>query len=68
MFSDGFQDQFGGDKNQKFMLNRLQELLFDIRKEPMSLQLQKIEDTFEKWKGDQRQIDDILVMGLKLNN
>ncbi len=68
LFSDGFQDQFGGEKNQKFMLNRLQELLFEIQKDPMSLQLQKIEDTFEKWKGDQRQIDDILVMGLKLNN
>lgn len=68
MFSDGYQDQFGGIKNQKFMLNRLQELLFEIRNEPMSLQLKKIEDSFDKWKGDQRQIDDILVMGVRFNN
>jgi len=68
MFSDGFQDQFGGENNQKFMLNRLQRMLFEMRNEPMDIQLKKLEEAFENWKGDQRQIDDILVMGIKLNN
>lgn len=67
MFSDGFQDQFGGEDNQKFMLTRFQDLLFEIKNEPMEAQMKRLEETFEKWKGDCRQIDDILVMGIKLN-
>lgn len=67
MFSDGFQDQFGGEENQKFMLSRFQKLLFDIRNEDMNSQMKILEKTFETWKGECRQIDDILVMGIKLN-
>lgn len=68
MFSDGFQDQFGGENNQKFMLTRFQELLFSLRKYDMQTQLEKLKETFETWQGTNRQIDDILVMGIKLNN
>jgi len=68
MFSDGFQDQFGGDKNQKFMLTRFKDLLFSIRHLSMNEQLKILNETHESWKGKNRQIDDILVMGIKLND
>lgn len=68
MFSDGYQDQFGGENNQKFMLGRLKKLLFEIRNKPMSEQYEILKTTHESWRGNNRQIDDILVMGIKLNN
>lgn len=68
MFSDGFQDQFGGKDNQKFMLGRFKDTLRNISKLAMQEQLEKLQKTFEDWKGEYRQIDDILVMGIKFNN
>lgn len=68
MFSDGFQDQFGGDDNQKYMLSRLKDFLLTHRNLPMDKQMEKLQLEYENWKGDNRQIDDILVMGIKLNN
>lgn len=68
MFSDGFQDQFGGDENQKFMLGRFKKTLKEINKLPMQDQLSNLQVTFDDWKGEYKQIDDILVMGIKLNN
>jgi serine phosphatase RsbU (regulator of sigma subunit)/CheY-like chemotaxis protein len=68
MFSDGYQDQFGGPKNQKFMFNRMQELMVSIQDSSMQEQHAALTAELDKWKGDQRQIDDILVMGIKLNN
>lgn len=68
MFSDGFQDQFGGEKNQKFMLTRFKDLLFSIKHLHMNEQLAILNNTHDQWKGANRQIDDILVMGIKLND
>ncbi|MBK8806929.1 MAG: SpoIIE family protein phosphatase [Bacteroidales bacterium] len=68
MFSDGFQDQFGGSENQKFMLGRFKETLKNTCHLPMQEQLEKLQAAFENWKGEYRQIDDILVMGIKFNN
>ncbi len=66
MFTDGYQDQFGGPKNKKFMRKRFRELLFKIHQEPMAYQRDILDKTFHEWTGEQRQMDDILVIGLKL--
>ncbi|EAY31066.1 tetratricopeptide repeat protein [Microscilla marina] len=66
IFSDGYQDQFGGADNKKFMKPRFRQLLFDIHHLPLIEQRQQLVDTLEDWMGNEPQIDDILVMGLKL--
>ncbi|MFH2143457.1 MAG: SpoIIE family protein phosphatase, partial [Bacteroidota bacterium] len=66
LFSDGFSDQFGGDENKKYMLSKFEKLLIDNSEKPMDKQLILIKNTFYDWKGDSRQIDDILVIGIKV--
>lgn len=66
MFSDGFRDQFGGSNGDKFMMKRFQRLLQDINQEPMEAQEIMITRTFREWVGDNRQIDDVLVVGLRI--
>jgi serine phosphatase RsbU (regulator of sigma subunit) len=64
--SDGYQDQFGGDKNKKFMARRFKELLLEIHQRDSQQQKQILEQTFETWKGNYEQIDDVLVIGMKI--
>ncbi|SFE58375.1 tetratricopeptide repeat protein [Thermoflexibacter ruber] len=67
MYSDGFQDQFGGEHGKKFMVKRFRELLFSLHSEPIQAQKQLLDQTIEAWKGkDHKQIDDILVMGFRV--
>jgi serine phosphatase RsbU (regulator of sigma subunit)/tetratricopeptide (TPR) repeat protein len=67
MYSDGFQDQFGGKDNKKFMVRKFRTLLFDIHHHPMPEQEQILNQTLMEWMGDDhKQIDDILVIGFKL--
>ena len=66
MFSDGYVDQFGGVKRKKFRSKKLQELLIKIYTESMPNQKKILDDTIENWRGDFRQIDDILLMGIKV--
>ena len=66
MFSDGYYDQIGGPKNRKFMSRNFQELLVDIHKKPMSVQKEILDKTFTDWKDNNIQLDDILVIGIKL--
>ncbi|TAH22011.1 MAG: hypothetical protein EAZ08_02440 [Cytophagales bacterium] len=67
LYTDGFQDQFGGSQGRKFMVKRFRELLLEIHQKPMHEQKQILDNTIEDWKGDiQKQIDDILVMGIEL--
>lgn len=66
LFSDGYEDQFGGEQNRKFMSRRLQNLLFEVHDEPMEIQKLKIEQEFEAWKGNYSQIDDVLLIGVKV--
>ena len=66
LFSDGFADQFGGEKYKKFKYNRFKELLFENRNRAMDENKMILESTFNKWKGHHEQIDDILVIGLKI--
>lgn len=65
IFSDGYPDQIGGEENRKFSTSQLNELLIHSS----SLDTQEIETnidrSFTNWKGDHKQIDDVLVMGIK---
>ncbi len=65
-FSDGYADQFGGDKGKKFKYNQLKELLLNMKDSDMNQQLRILNSTFEKWKGALVQIDDVLVTGIKI--
>ena len=66
LFSDGFHDQFGGEKGKKYMSGKFNKFLLSISKETVEKQLILIEDEFEKWKGSNEQIDDVCVMGLRV--
>lgn len=66
MSSDGFQDQFGGPKDKKFMRSRFRELLESIHPLPTAQQYEKITQTFDRWRGEQIQTDDVLLVGLRL--
>lgn len=67
IFSDGYQDQFGGENNQKFMVKHFREFLFSIHQEPMPTQKILLEKKLKEWKrGLYEQTDDILVMGIKI--
>ena len=66
IFSDGYQDQFGGDSGRKFMIKRMKELLLEIHQKPMSEQHDILDQAIEKWRGEFRQVDDILVMGFRI--
>lgn len=66
IFSDGYNDQIGGPKNRKFMSRNFQNLLLDIHEKPMETQKEILDKTFEDWKGNNMQLDDILVIGIRL--
>ena len=66
MFSDGFVDQFGGENKKRFMNGAFRELLLKIAKQPMGQQKEILENTFDFWKGDYYQIDDVVIVGIKI--
>jgi ligand-binding sensor domain-containing protein/serine phosphatase RsbU (regulator of sigma subunit) len=66
LFSDGYADQFGGPKGKKFMITNLQKLLLENVENPIEIQKQNLTNAFNSWKGDAEQIDDVLVIGIKI--
>ncbi len=66
IYSDGYQDQFGGPNNSKFMAKRMKQLLLDIHKKPMYEQKKEMDAVITDWIRHTRQIDDILVIGFKI--
>ena len=64
LFSDGYADQFGGPKGKKYMYKPFQELLLKINNYPMERQKEILDATFEEWKGEREQVDDVLVIGI----
>jgi serine phosphatase RsbU (regulator of sigma subunit) len=64
--SDGYEDQFGGSKNKKFMSKQLKDLFVRIHEKPMHEQKEILEATLQNWIGNGEQIDDITVLGLRL--
>ncbi len=66
MFSDGFQDQFGGKHDEKYMSKRFRNFLHTISYMPVHLQINQLDQEFKTWKGETEQTDDVLVIGIKL--
>ena len=66
MFSDGYQDQFGGEKGFKFLTSNFKKLLLDIHNKPVLDQKTIIHETLEDWKDGYSQTDDILVIGFRI--
>jgi ligand-binding sensor domain-containing protein/serine phosphatase RsbU (regulator of sigma subunit) len=66
MFSDGYPDQFGGTVGKKFKMVRLKNLLRDIYQKPMEEQYEYVKSTFNLWKEEFEQVDDVLFMGIKI--
>lgn len=66
LFSDGFVDQFGGSKGKKYKYGPFEELLIKHHTMPMEMQKEVLLDAFLDWKGAYDQVDDILVLGLKI--
>lgn len=64
--SDGFQDQFGGNDGKKFMVKKMKEAFVEISAKPLSEQYKTLETKFNHWKGEREQVDDVLVMGMKI--
>ena len=65
LFSDGYIDQFGGPRGKKFMMRNFKKLLLSIQDKAMNEQKTILENTINEWRGDDEQIDDILVMGVQ---
>lgn len=73
LFSDGFQDQFGGVRGHKFMIKRLKELLLEIHLKTMQEQKEILAITLLEWQNHnpqkiEKQIDDVLIVGFKIEN
>jgi len=66
MFTDGFPDQFGGPQGKKFKYRPFKDLLLEVHERPMEEQHRILSLIFDEWKGDLSQIDDVLVIGLRL--
>jgi serine phosphatase RsbU (regulator of sigma subunit) len=66
LFTDGYADQFGGPKGKKFKYKQLQQLLIDNYKLSMNEQKKILEKTFEDWKGDLEQTDDLCIIGIRI--
>ncbi len=64
--SDGYYDQFGGADNKKFMLSRFEEILLNMSKINIEKQEEELADKFDSWKGNKKQIDDVLVIGFQV--
>jgi serine phosphatase RsbU (regulator of sigma subunit) len=66
MMSDGYPDQFGGLNNKKFMTVRLQKLLLGCHQKPMHEQHKVLQESFHNWKGVHKQVDDVLIVGMRI--
>lgn len=66
LFTDGFADQFGGPKGKKFKYKQLEEVLASNAHLSMQDQKEKLVAAFENWKGELEQIDDVLVIGIRV--
>ncbi|MCB9222770.1 MAG: tetratricopeptide repeat protein [Crocinitomicaceae bacterium] len=66
LFTDGFADQFGGDKGKKMKYKAFKQILLTNHKKGMIAQRELMQDAFYKWKGELEQIDDVCVIGIRL--
>ncbi|MCK4630642.1 MAG: SpoIIE family protein phosphatase [Bacteroidales bacterium] len=67
IFTDGFPDQFGGPKEKKFKYKPFKNLLLEIHNKNMKEQREILESSFSDWKMDFEQVDDVLVIGIRID-
>jgi serine phosphatase RsbU (regulator of sigma subunit) len=66
IYSDGYADQFGGPDDKKFTTKVFKQFLLDIHNEPVENQKVLLDNRLNEWMGDTEQVDDILVIGIKI--
>lgn len=66
LYTDGYADQFGGEKGKKFKYKQLNNLLVQFSHKPLLEQKRILDERFEEWKGNLEQVDDVLVVGIKI--
>lgn len=66
LYTDGYADQFGGPKGKKFKYRPLNEMLQKISAEEMEVQRTSLANEFQNWRGELEQVDDVLIIGIKL--
>ena len=66
MLTDGLPDQFGGEKGKKFKYKQLEDLLVNNTEKPLQEQRYILERSFNEWKGNLEQVDDVLLIGIKI--
>ncbi len=66
IFSDGYADQFGGPNGKKFKYKPLQKIILDNHKKNLAEQKEILDKAFEDWRGDLEQIDDVLIIGIRI--
>lgn len=64
--TDGYPDQFGGNRQKKFTYKKLRELLISLHSFSNAEKKLRLDEAFEKWKGEQTQVDDVLLMGINI--
>jgi serine phosphatase RsbU (regulator of sigma subunit) len=64
--TDGFVDQFGGPRGKKFMRRRFRELLVETSSLPVQEHEAHLRARFEDWRGDEEQVDDVLVVSMRV--
>ena len=66
MFSDGFPDQFGGERGKKYKSGAMKRFILSIKSLPMAEQRISLDAEFERWRGDIEQVDDVCVIGVRV--
>ena len=66
IFSDGYSDQFGGEKGKKFKSSNFKKLLLSIQNKPMNEHKNILWERVEEWQGNLEQVDDVCVIGIRL--
>jgi len=66
LFSDGYADQFGGPEGKKLHYGTFRKILLEHAWEPVEEQKQSLEKTFSEWKGDHNQVDDVMIIGIRV--
>lgn len=66
IFSDGFEDQFGGPESRKFLMVNFKKMLLDVHQLPLENQKEKMDEILFDWMKYEHQLDDILVIGIKV--
>lgn len=66
LFTDGYSDQYGGEHGKKYQKKKLKELILRINSQPLVVQKELFKQTFDEWKGENPQVDDVTLLGVRV--